>query len=76
MAKKKNEASPVEVVVEPIDKTRGELKPVRLDLPSDIHRMLRLVAAHDGVSMASYARDALAAHLATEIKRRGLGGKD
>ena len=49
------------------------MKPVRLDLTSDVHRMLRLVAAHEGASMASYARDALAAHLVEEIKRRGLG---
>jgi hypothetical protein len=68
MAKKK-EGPPVEAVAEP------KLKPVRLDLPPDLHRMLRLVAADQGTSMASYARDLLARHLPEELKQRGMGGK-
>lgn len=74
MAKKKKDVPPVEAVAEPVAPARGALKPVRLDLPADVHRNLRLVAAHEGVSMASYARDALARHLQDELKRRGLAG--
>ena len=65
MAKKKPEP-PVEAVAE------LKLKAVRLDLPPDLHRMLRLVAADEGSSMASYARDLLARHLPEELKRRDL----
>ncbi len=74
MAKKKKDAPPVEAVADPVERTRGALKPVRLDLPDDVHRRLRLVAAHEGMSMASYARDVLARNLEDEVKRRGLGG--
>ena len=49
-----------------------ETKPVRLDLPPDVHRLLRLVSADDGISMAAYARKQLAAHLREEAKRRGI----
>ena len=35
-----------------------EHKAVRLDLTPEAHRLLRMVAAHAGVSMAAYARDA------------------
>jgi predicted HicB family RNase H-like nuclease len=49
-----------------------KLKPVRLDLEPDVHRLLRLVAAHDGASMASYARDALENHVREEAKKRGI----
>jgi hypothetical protein len=73
MAKKKGSAI-VEAVAEPTEKARGELKPVRLDLSSDVHRNLRLVSAHAGMSMASYARDALARVLAEEMKARKLEG--
>lgn len=40
-----------------------KLKPVRLDLPPDLHRLLRLAAAGADTSMASYARDILDRHL-------------
>jgi predicted HicB family RNase H-like nuclease len=48
------------------------LKPVRLDLSPEVHRMLRLVAAHEDVSMAAFARDSLEALLREEVKRRGI----
>lgn len=44
--------------------------PVRLDLPIDVHRLLRVVAADDGKSMAAYAREVLTAFLEEEIKRQ------
>ena len=55
MAKKKRPEKPqMSATAEP----RAELKtkPVRLDLPPNVHRLLRLVAADDEMSMASYAR--------------------
>ena len=66
MARKKTEAKPVITATEPAT------KPVRLDLPADVHRLLRLVAAHADQSMASYAREILAKTLREEAKRRGL----
>lgn len=66
MAKKKPEQPEMPPVAEP--KTR----PVRLDLPPDVHRLLRLVAADEEVSMASFARDLLSRTLREEAKRRGL----
>jgi hypothetical protein len=71
MAKKR--VTDVPAAAEPAEKTRGDLKPVRLDLPADIHRNLRLVAADEGMSMASFARDALARLLETEVTKRKLG---
>jgi hypothetical protein len=50
------------------------LKAVRLDLPPASHRLLRLLAADDEVSMAAYARDALETHLREEAKKRGIKG--
>jgi hypothetical protein len=49
-----------------------ETKPVRLDLSPDVHRLLRKVAADEGLSMAAYARKFLEAHLRDEAKHRGL----
>jgi plasmid stability protein len=54
--------------------TETETKPVRVDLPPDVHRLLRLVAADEGVSMAAYARDSLEQSVRAEAKRRGLKG--
>ncbi len=54
--------------------TEPATKPVRLDLPPDAHRLLRLVSASAEKSMASYAREALEAHLRAEAKRLGLKG--
>jgi len=47
-------------------------KAVRLDLPADVHRLLRLVSAHADQSMSSYAREALGKALRDEAKRRGI----
>lgn len=47
-------------------------RPVRLDLPPDIHKLLRIVAAAEEMSMASYARDVIERHLRDESKRRGI----
>jgi predicted HicB family RNase H-like nuclease len=65
MARKKAEKKPVEAVM-------TGTKPVRVDLSPDDHRLLRLVAASEGVSMASYARDRLSDLVRVEAKRRGL----
>ena len=35
--------------------TAEEIKPVRLDLGPETHRQLRVVAAENGMSMASFA---------------------
>jgi hypothetical protein len=49
-----------------------DTNPIRLDLPLDIHHLLRKVAADENVSMAAYARDHIAKHLKEEAKRRGI----
>lgn len=49
-------------------------RPVRLDLPADVHRLLRLVAADEETSMAGYARELLARVLREEARRRGIKG--
>ena len=66
MARKKTEAKPMPTATVPAT------KPVRLDLPADVHRLLRLVSAHADQSMASYARHTLATALRDEAKRRGI----
>jgi plasmid stability protein len=48
------------------------LKPVRLDLDPETHRMLRLVAATEDKSMAAFARETLERVLREEVKRKGL----
>ncbi len=68
--KPKDEPMPAMAEVEP----KVDSKPVRLDLPADVHRLLRLVAADEGVSMAAYARTAVEQHLRDEVKRRGIKG--
>lgn len=68
MARKKAEKKEMPATAE------SQTRPVRLDLPPDVHRLLRLLAADEDVSMASYARDHLAAHLREEAKRKGIKG--
>jgi len=68
MAKKKTDKPDMNTAAEPA------LKPVRLDLSPADHRLLRLLAADDEVSMAAYARLALESHLREESKRRGIKG--
>lgn len=53
---------------------KPEVKAVRLDLTPEAHRLLRMVAAHEGLSMASYARTLLERHVREEAKRRGIKG--
>jgi hypothetical protein len=65
MARKRDEAM---AQAEVIDTTHA----VRLDLPSRPHKLLRLVAAYEGVSMANYARDLVSRHLEDEAKRKGI----
>jgi predicted HicB family RNase H-like nuclease len=54
--------------------TEPKTKPVRLDLPPDVHRMLRIAAAEDDVSMASLARDVVAEYLRARMKKRSGKG--
>lgn len=58
MAKKRTEqpAVPATMPVEAEPKT----KPVRLDLAPELHRKLRVVAAEEGKSMSTFARDLVA----------------
>ncbi len=65
MAKKKTEATPVEAIAE-------STKPVRLDLSPETHRLLRLIAAFHGQSMASFARDLVDNQVRDEAKQRGI----
>src|SRR3954454_12341414 len=48
------------------------LKPVRVELTDDVHRMLRKLAADDAVSMAAFARETVERVVREEFKRRGL----
>lgn len=65
MARKKTEAKDMSAA-------ETALKPVRVELTDDIHRMLRKLAADDGVSMASFARETMDRVVREEFKRRGL----
>lgn len=58
----------------PAVEDKADVRPVRLDLAPDVHRLLRLLAADEEVSMAAYARDHLAALLRDEAKRKGIKG--
>jgi hypothetical protein len=49
---------------------KGALRPVRLDLPEDLHRELRLEAARRDVSLATMARIAV-----EELLKRTKGAK-
>lgn len=55
-----------------ITPTEIDTKPVRLDLPPDVHRMLRLIAADDNQSMATCARNCVERYLREEMKKRGF----
>ena len=56
----------------PVPATEVETKPVRLDLTPEVHRLLRIVSADAGQSMAAFARDIMESVLRDEAKRRGL----
>lgn len=45
---------------------------IRLDLPPKVHRLLRLMAADAGMSMAAYAREAVGQIVKDEARKRGL----
>lgn len=47
-------------------------KPVRVDLPPDVHDLLRLVAAYRRVSMAALAREFVERMVRDEAKERGI----
>src|SRR5262249_7815 len=66
MARKKTEAKEMSTAAEPA------IKPVRVELEEDVHRMLRKVAADEGVSMAAFARQTVERVVREEFKRRGL----
>ena len=66
MARKRTEKRAMETTAEP------KVKPVRLDLTPEVHRLLRLVAADAEVSMASYARDVVERHVRETAKRKGI----
>jgi len=68
MARKKPEGEEMPAQIE----SEPKLKPVRLDLTPGVHRLLRLIAADEGVSMAAYARIAIEHHLRDEAHRRGI----
>jgi hypothetical protein len=52
MARKKTEKKDMPAIA-----AEPQTKPVRLDLPLDVHQMLRVVAAEDGLPMAVFARE-------------------
>lgn len=66
MAKKKPE-KPMPAIAEPETKT----KPVRLDLPLDLHQKLRVVAAKQGKPMAVFAREIVERIVLNEYEAKG-----
>jgi hypothetical protein len=56
----------------PVNAAGEELKAVRVELSTDVHRLLRRVAAEVDKSMASYAREFLEAHVRSEAKKKGI----
>lgn len=55
--------------VSPVD---IEVRPVRLGLTPDIHRLLRMIAADDEVSMSEWVRTLVENSVREEAKRRGI----
>ena len=49
-----------------------KLKPVRLDLTENAHRLLRVISSMDGKSMSAFARDHIEEFVVVEAKRRGI----
>jgi hypothetical protein len=66
MARKKSEKKVMPSTAGP------KLVPVRLGLTPEEHRLLRLVAADDNRSMASFARLLVARGVREEAKQRGI----
>lgn len=67
MARKRTEKQEMPAIAE-----EPKLRAVRLELPPELHRLLRLLAADEETSMAAYAREALERHLREEAARRGI----
>ena len=65
MAKKKSESPDVTA-------TEPEVKPVRVEFPLSLHRLLRKVAADEGQSMAAFTRATMERVIVEEAKRRGI----
>jgi len=59
-------------LVDVIEEAKPVTSPVRLDLPTRSHRLLRRVAADEDVSMATYARDLIMAHLEEKARTKGI----
>jgi hypothetical protein len=59
-------------VPQPATVTEAEVKPVRLALAPEYHRLLRKVAADDNMSMAEFAKTALMKVIDQEVKARGI----
>jgi hypothetical protein len=49
-----------------------KLKPVRLDLSEEGHRLLRVLSSIDDTNMAAMAKDIVEKFVRAETKRRGL----
>ena len=66
MARKRKDQAPMPATAE------TTIKPVRLDLSPEVHRLLRLVAAAAEKPMAVFAREAVENLVRAEAKKRGL----
>lgn len=64
----------------PMDAAGNELKAVRLELPIEAHKQLRVEAAKEGVSMATFVRHLVESCLAKlagpKPPTKGKGGKE
>ena len=49
-----------------------KLKPVRLDLTPEAHRLLRVIASMEDKSMSAFARDHVEEFVRIEAERRGI----
>ncbi|MDG3006625.1 hypothetical protein [Paludisphaera mucosa] len=60
----------------PVNATGTELKAVRLELPAETHKQLRIEAAKRDMSMAALVRGLVEDHLRSKSTRRPKGGED
>lgn len=68
MAKRKTEEK------EMLTAAETTVKPVRVELAPSLHKLLRKVAADEGVSMAAFARTAMERVILEEAAKRGIKG--
>ena len=68
MARKKSEGKP------PMPSTSQKLRAVRLELPEDVHKLLRREAAERDTSLGELAREFVTNALKRPGKRRGTEG--